>query len=1164
MQDGSLHVGKTPVLRWSGKIAGDYVMLDSERFYRISEYDQMEPFFISLVSSSNLWAFLSSKGGLTAGRQDSGSALFPYYTEDKIHDNSHNTGSRTILRVGTSGRRYLWEPFSDVSRAVYQVSRNLYKNLSGDKLVYEEVNRDLGLVFRYSWLMSDRFGLVKRSELESCGQGSTAVEVLDGIENLLPWGVAEYFQNFFSCLGDAYKQNELDKSNGLATYSYSSIPGDSTDPAEALRTTVCWSTCSPSARRLLSSLQLDEFRRGGGLREERRVCGRRGAYFIQDNLHLEPGEREDWLLIADVNFGLSQIAQLRRAFAGQSELKGLVLDDVRACTENLVEIVASADGLQKTGDSLGSAHHFSNVLFNVMRGGIFESGYSIPLSDLSVFLRAFSKETYARHAELLDAMGRDPDLHELLEEVRSLDDPDLTRLVFEYLPLSFSRRHGDPSRPWNKFTIRVKGEDGSRLLNFEGNWRDIFQNWEALALSFPEYIESIICKFVNSTTIDGYNPYRITKDGYEWEVPSPDEPWANIGYWGDHQLIYLLKFLEMSRRYHPGALEALLREAIFVYADIPYEIKPYDSLLEDPRDSITYSTRREEEIAARERSVGHDGKYAVDRSGSLCRANLTEKLLVPLLAKVANFIPGAGFWMNTQRPEWNDANNALAGYGVSMVTLYYARRYLLFCRSLFEAVEFTEVEINTDVLLWLEDTNDALEAHRALLSRDVTGDADRKALLDDLGWAAERYRARVYQTRFSGERTGLTTEDLQAFLDLMLAFVDQTIQSNCRADGLYHAYKVLAVAPSGVSVKDLQAMLEGQVSVLSSGFLSPQACVSLVKALRSSELYRADQHSYLLYPDRQLPAFVDKNCIPADLAEKSRLIGKLIADSNTDLVEQDIAGGYHFNPSFQNVRDVLEALNSLAGAGYGDLVRQERDSICGIFESVFRHEEFTGRSGTFYGYEGLGCIYWHMVSKLLLAVQENCLRAHTEEPEAFTELAELYYEVRAGIGFNKSPEEYGAFPTDPYSHTPGFSGAKQPGMTGQVKEEVITRLGELGVRVDQGTIRFDPCLLRDREFVAGPCSFEFYDVHGNEQSIELTAGTLAFTYCQVPIVYHRRDTPSISIRLSDGVSQEIDGDSIDADTSREIFRRTGRVGRLDVYLRPGLEESRGLPEHFES
>ena len=57
-----------------------------------------------------------------------------------------------------------------------------------------------------------------------------------------------------------------------------------------------------------------------------------------------------------------------------------------------------------------------------------------------------------------------------------------------------------------------------------------------------------------------------------------------------------------------------------------------------------------------------------------------------------------------------------------------------------------------------------------------------------------------------------------------------------------------------------------------------------------------------------------------------------------------------------------------------------------------------------------------------------------------------YFEINAGIGAHKSPELYGAFPTDPYSHTPGGKGAQQPGMTGQVKEDILCRFGELGVQ----------------------------------------------------------------------------------------------------------------------
>ena len=133
-----------------------------------------------------------------------------------------------------------------------------------------------------------------------------------------------------------------------------------------------------------------------------------------------------------------------------------------------------------------------------------------------------------------------------------------------------------------------------------------------------------------------------------------------------------------------------------------------------------------------------------------------------------------------------------------------------------------------------------------------------------------------------------------------------------------------------------------------------------------------------------------------------------------------------------------------------------------IFEEMFDHQSFTGRSGTFFGYEGLGSIYWHMVSKLLLAAQEAFLTA-TEGgavAEVVDQLAECYADIRSGIGFNKSPQEYGAFPADPYSHTPAHSGARQPGMTGQVKEDIISRFGELGVEVHDGCLFIRPRLLQ--------------------------------------------------------------------------------------------------------
>ncbi|HBQ60196.1 MAG TPA: hypothetical protein DD671_11400, partial [Balneolaceae bacterium] len=67
---------------------------------------------------------------------------------------------------------------------------------------------------------------------------------------------------------------------------------------------------------------------------------------------------------------------------------------------------------------------------------------------------------------------------------------------------------------------------------------------------------------------------------------------------------------------------------------------------------------------------------------------------------------------------------------------------------------------------------------------------------------------------------------------------------------------------------------------------------------------------------------------------------------------------------------------------------------------------------------------------------------------------------------HKDPEVYGAFPTDPYSHTPQHRGAQQPGMTGQVKEDILVRFAQLGLRVEDGILSFDPFLLSSDAFIA--------------------------------------------------------------------------------------------------
>ena len=188
----------------------------------------------------------------------------------------------------------------------------------------------------------------------------------------------------------------------------------------------------------------------------------------------------------------------------------------------------------------------------------------------------------------------------------------------------------------------------------------------------------------------------------------------------------------------------------------------------------------------------------------------------------------------------------------------------------------------------------------------------------------------------------------------------------------------------------------------------------------------------------------------------------------------------------------------------------------------------------------------------MLAVLENFFAALDQGTDEATchRLGQLYYRIRNGIGFNKTPAEYGAFPTDPYSHTPKHAGAKQPGMTGQVKEEILCRFGELGIRVSHGAVRFQPELLRAREFMAKSRDTGYMDVNGAWQTITVPDNGLLFTWCQVPIVYTLNDSADagVTVIFDDGVEHELSQMSLSPELSEELFQRSGRVRQIIVSI----------------
>src|SRR5262249_39830616 len=155
--------------------------------------------------------------------------------------------------------------------------------------------------YRYAWRTSDFFGFVKTSWLENLGDTSQTVEVVDGLQNLLPTHVSSATQTVFSILLDAYKRAELDSQSGLGIFTLSSRLTDLAEPSESLKATTVWHTGLDSPDYLLSSSQLDAIRTGQGATPETDVRGQRSAYFVHATLDLAANASTSWHLVAEVN-----------------------------------------------------------------------------------------------------------------------------------------------------------------------------------------------------------------------------------------------------------------------------------------------------------------------------------------------------------------------------------------------------------------------------------------------------------------------------------------------------------------------------------------------------------------------------------------------------------------------------------------------------------------------------------------------------------------------------------------------------------------------------------------------------------------------------------------------------------------------------------------------
>ena len=79
---------------------------------------------------------------------------------------------------------------------------------------------------RVAWRTGDRFGFIRSCWLQNDGESGCRIDLLDGLQNLLPYGATDALQTSFSSLLNAYKRNELDPETGLGIFALSATLTD--------------------------------------------------------------------------------------------------------------------------------------------------------------------------------------------------------------------------------------------------------------------------------------------------------------------------------------------------------------------------------------------------------------------------------------------------------------------------------------------------------------------------------------------------------------------------------------------------------------------------------------------------------------------------------------------------------------------------------------------------------------------------------------------------------------------------------------------------------------------------------------------------------------------------------------------------------------------------
>lgn len=842
--------------------------LDPEGRFIIENYNASSPFasFLPGIAGERgipAWAFYVNRGQALAsfGVRNKDGAMLEFFPADKAYQMVTLRGFRTFLKIGRGPQAVCYEPFQRTLDA--SVRQRMI--ISPEEVAVEETHARLGLRFRavmFTLANAPVAGLVRVLTIDNIGKSAKSVEVVDGLPQVLSFGLNQYCVKNMSRTMEAFAVVE-NLAKDVPFFKLKVYPADS----EKVQPVV--------AGHFFAGFQ----QWGGKFAPTPAVVDGRLVF----------GDCADFTRPARfwdaAKFSLDGQVQGNQNPSGFQYAAGTLAPRAQAALYGLYGHALSLDAL----NNFTKGHLTGAAYFDQKR------------EENRGLIRRITRRAFTRTSEdVFNAYAEQCFLDNGLRGGFSIQAPGGAVL---YL---FGRKHGDLERDYNEFLVQ-----DTFFSEGNGDFRDVLQNRRCELFFNPAVADRNVKYFFNLIQPDGYNPLvlrntrfwvadpkKLSTDpalaalGGDLEKFTASEfkfaaLWAFLserveseesrdalagkilrhaeevedaefekGYWSDHWT-YLVDLLENFAAVYPEKVEALfLDDRSFTFYDPTHFVRPrnqkYVLTERGVRQYGAVSASKEKQALIKARPIFKHRVRAKQGQGDVVRTTLLVKVLTLVLNKLASLDPaGAGIEMEADRPGWCDALNGLPGLlGSALNETIELKRLVDFSLGVLRAAGRDNDSISLPTEL-----GDLLAALRRLIQDESLFARSPLRFWDESHDFKEKYREKVF-FGFDGQENELPLRDVAAFLEKTSEILSKAVSRGQDAAGrvtTYFSHEALShekIDENRVRVKEfrqkpLPIFLEGFVHALRLAE-TPAEARKLYDAVNRSELYDRSLKMYRL------------------------------------------------------------------------------------------------------------------------------------------------------------------------------------------------------------------------------------------------------------------------------------------------------------------------------